>query len=60
MNDNEPYISIKDDYDIHYLCPLDVADDPMKASKAVAADICVEADVVGRYAGQIFFERHRP
>lgn len=60
MNDNERYIPIKDDTDILYLCPLAAADDTVKARKAVAADICVEADVVGRYAGQILFERRRP
>ncbi len=60
LNDNERYIPIKDDFNILYLCPLAAAGDTMKARQALAADLCVEADVVGRYAGQILLERYRP
>ena len=58
MNDNERYIVIEDDTGIPYLCPLTAAVDASEANRAIHDDICVEADVAGRYAGQIIIERH--
>lgn len=56
MNDTERYISIEDD-GTPYFCPLTVAVDAAEARRAIHADICVEADVAGRYAGQIIVEK---
>ena len=58
MNGNEFYISIEDATGIRYLCPLTAARDAAEAHRAIDEDICVEADVAGRYAGQIIVERH--
>jgi hypothetical protein len=56
MNGNESYISIEDATGIPYLCPLAAARDAAEALRAIDEDICVEADVAGRYAGQILVE----
>jgi len=56
MNDAERYISIEDD-GIPYFCPLTAAVGTVEARRAIHADICVEADVAGRYAGQIIVEK---
>ena len=56
MNDTERYISIEDD-GIPYFCPITAAVETAKARRTIHADICVEADVAGRYAGQMMVER---
>lgn len=57
MNNNERYIAIEDGTGIPYFCPLTAAGGIAEAHRAIAEDICVEADVAGRYAGQIIVER---
>ncbi len=58
MNGNEFYIPIEDNTGISYLCPLTAARDAAEALRAIDDDLCVEADVAGRYAGQILVEGH--
>jgi len=58
MNGNERYIAIEDGTGIPYFCPLTAAGGAAEAHRAIDDDICVEADVAGRYAGQIIVERH--
>lgn len=58
MNNNERYIAIEDGTGSPYFCPLTAAGGIAEAHRAIAEDICVEADVAGRYAGQITVERH--
>lgn len=56
MNNTERNISIEDD-GILYFCPITAAGDAAQAHRAIHADICVEADLAGRYAGQIIVEK---
>ena len=58
MNGNESYISIEDASGVSYFCPLTAARDTAQAFRAIDEDICVEADVAGRYAGQIIVDGH--
>ena len=57
MKNNTRYISVQDDTGRTYLCPLTATQDVSDAHEAIRSDVCVEADVAGRYAGQIDIER---
>jgi hypothetical protein len=58
MNANERYVIINTKSGAAYLCPLQTARNTAKAEQAIKDDLCVEAEVAGRYAGQIDYERH--
>jgi hypothetical protein len=57
MDDGERYLAIKDKSGAAYLCPLAAARNAAEADRAIGADVCVEAEVAGRYAGQIKVKR---
>lgn len=57
MNQNERYVTINIKSGAAYLCPLQTVRNAPEAEQAIKDDLCVEAEVAGRYAGQIDYER---
>lgn len=57
MHDNEHYIAVEDQSGETYFCPFGTVEDARGAEKAIHTDLCVEASVAGRYAGQIWIVR---
>ena len=51
-NIKHTYVLVKDSDDNEYLCPVTAGRNPA-ASKTDEVDDCVEAEVVGRYAGNL-------
>ena len=59
MTDYESYVSIKDEKGVAYLCPMRAVAGQKDSHRAIREDVCVEADVAGRYAGMISIQRRR-
>lgn len=57
MHDNERYIAAQDHSGETYFCPIGAVEDARGTEEAIHSDLCVEAAVAGRYAGQIWIAR---